>query len=189
MDSSSSAFCSMWILLLRYCPIATSLTISTYRSTAMSNTNIHLSDLVIVDAGFKPAVHLPDDFDTDEQNAQLIRTYIPTSQSIHFLAEVARSLNSVSNERARMLSGTFGTGKSDLLLMLCNYFLRPVNDPIMQPFYEKLKRINEAQYTIIYQQRANKKPFLVVLLQANAVTPFPGFILHGLEQALKRAEL
>ncbi len=155
----------------------------------MSNTNIHLSDLVIVDAGFKPAVHLPDDFDTDEQNAQLIRTYIPTSQSISFLAEVARSLNPVSNERARMLSGTFGTGKSDLLLMLCNYFLRPVDDPIMQPFYEKLRRINEAQYTTIYQQRANKKPFLVVLLQANAVTPFPGFILHGLEQALKRAEL
>jgi hypothetical protein len=155
----------------------------------MSNTNIHLSDLVIVDAGFKPAVHLPDDFDTDQQNAQLIRTYIPTSQSITFLAEVARSLNPVSNERARMLSGTFGTGKSDLLLLLCNYFLRPVDDPIMQPFYEKLKRINEAQYTTIYQQRANKKPFLVVLLQANAVTPFPGFILHGLEQALKRAGL
>jgi hypothetical protein len=155
----------------------------------MSNPNIHLSDLVIVDAGFKPAVHLPDDFDANEQNVQLIRTYIPTSQSISFLAEVARSLNPASNERARMLTGTFGTGKSDLLLMLCNYFLRPVDDPIMQPFYEKLRRINEAQYTTIYQQRANKKPFLVVLLQANAVTPFPGFILHGLEQALKRAGL
>ncbi|NTW00729.1 MAG: hypothetical protein HGA19_05390, partial [Oscillochloris sp.] len=155
----------------------------------MSNVHVPLSDLVIVDAGFKPAVHLPDDFDLNEQNIQLIRTYIPTSQSISFLAEIARSLNPVSNERARMLTGTFGTGKSDLLLMLCNYFSRPVDDPVMQPFYEKLQRINQSQYMTIYQQRENRKPFLVVLLQADAVTPFPGFILHGLEQALKRARL
>ncbi|MEN9937488.1 MAG: hypothetical protein RLZZ387_4067, partial [Chloroflexota bacterium] len=155
----------------------------------MISADAPLSQLVVVDAGFKPAVHLPDDFDKDEQNAQLIRTYIPTTQSISFLAEVARSLNPVSNERARMLTGTFGTGKSDLLLMLCNYFLRPVDDPVMQPFYEKLRRLNEAQYTTIYQQRVNKKPFLVVLLQANAVTPFPGFVLHGLEQALRKAGL
>ncbi|NTU79112.1 MAG: hypothetical protein HGA45_06880 [Chloroflexales bacterium] len=155
----------------------------------MSSVDHPLASLVAVDAGFKPAVHLPDHFNDDEQNAQLIRTYIPTSQSISFLAEVARSLNPASDQRARMLHGTFGTGKSDLLLMLCNYFSRPADDPIMQPFYEKLQRINEAQYTTIHQQRVNKKPFLVVLLQANAVTPFPGFILHGLEQALKDAGL
>ncbi|NJO81812.1 MAG: hypothetical protein HC828_02895 [Blastochloris sp.] len=155
----------------------------------MSSANALLSELVVVDAGFKPAVHLPDDFDREEQNAQLIQTYIPTSQSIGFLAEVARSLNPVSNERARMLTGTFGTGKSDLLLILCNYFSRSVDDPIMQPFYNKLQHLNESQYKTIYQQREHRKPFLVVLLQANAVTPFPGFILHGLEQALKRAGL
>jgi hypothetical protein len=155
----------------------------------MSNADVPLSDLVVVDAGFKPAVHLPDDFDKQEQNAQLIKTYIPTSQSITFLAEVARSFNSASNERARMLVGTFGTGKSDLLLILCNYFSRPVDDPLMQPFYEKLQRINESLYTTIYQHRANRQPFLVVLLQANAVEPFPGFILYGLEQALRRVGL
>ncbi len=155
----------------------------------MSSVNPPFTSLIAVDAGFKPAVHLPDHFNDDEQNAQLIRTYIPTSQSISFLAEVARSMNPASDQRARMVHGTFGTGKSDLLLMLCNYFSRPVDDPMMQPFYEKLQRNHEAQYTTIYQQRANKKPFLVVLLQANAVVPFPGFILHGLEQALKHAGL
>jgi len=155
----------------------------------MSTTSRLFTSLIAVDADFKPAVHLPDHFNDEEQNAQLIRTYIPTTQSISFLAEVARSLNPASDQRARMLHGTFGTGKSDLLLMLCNYFSRAVDDPMMQPFYEKLRRNHEAQYTTIYQQRADKKPFLVVLLQANAVLPFPGFILHGLEQALKKAGL
>jgi hypothetical protein len=155
----------------------------------MNNSTLPLANLVRVDAGFKPAVHLPDDFEHEAQNAQLIRTYIPTTQSMNFIAEVARSMSSVSNERARMLTGTFGTGKSDLLLMLCNYFSRPVDDPLMQPFYEKLRRLNEAQYATIYQQRANKQPFLVVLVQTNAVEPFPGFILHGLEKALKAAKL
>lgn len=155
----------------------------------MSSVNLPLASLRGVDADFKPAVHLPDHFNDDEQNAQLIRTYIPTTQSINFLAEVARSLNPASNERARVLSGTFGTGKSDLLLMLCNYFSKPVDDPMMQPFYQRLQEFNDSQYTTIYQQRANKLPFLVVLLQADAVLPFPGFILHGLEQALKEAKL
>ncbi|PDW03277.1 hypothetical protein [Candidatus Viridilinea mediisalina] len=155
----------------------------------MNDAALRLDRLVTVDASFKPAVALPDHFNDPEQNAQLVNSYIPTSQTIEFFAEVAQSMRASSDERARMLHGTFGTGKSDLLLMLCNYVSRSVDDPLMQPFYAKLKRLHEAQYTTIYQQRANKKPFLVVLLQANAVTPFAGFILHGLEQALKQAGL
>jgi hypothetical protein len=155
----------------------------------MSSVGPSLATLVAVDADFKPAVYLPDHFNNAEQNAQLIRTYIPTLASIDLLTEVANSLRPASQQRASMLHGTFGTGKSDLLLILCNYFSRPVDDPVMQPFYEKLRRIDETRYNTIYQMRANIPPFLVVLLQANAVTPFVGFILHGLEQALKAAGL
>ncbi len=140
----------------------------------MSSVGPSLATLVAVDADFKPAVYLPDHFNNAEQNAQLIRTYIPTLASIDLLTEVANSLRPASQQRASMLHGTFGTGKSDLLLILCNYFSRSVDDPVMQPFYEKLRRIDETRHNTIYQIRANIPPFLVVLLQANAVTPFVG---------------
>lgn len=157
----------------------------------MTTTTTNFVDIVRVDAGFKPSVQLPVDFEDVAINTRLIQTYIPTKQTIALFTEIARSLNPSSTERARTLVGTYGTGKSDLLLMLCNYFSRPVDDPVMQPFYERLKRIDDDQYqyTTIREQRANKPPFLVVLLQADATTPFPGFVLHGLQQALKQAGL
>lgn len=157
----------------------------------MSTTTTHFTDIVRVNAGFKPSVQLPVDFEDATINARLIETYIPTNQTLALFTEIARSLNPSSTERARTLVGTYGTGKSDLLLMLCNYFSRPVDDPVLQPFYERLQRIddNQYRYTTIREQRANKPPFLVVLLQADATTPFPGFVLHGLHKALKQAGL
>mgnify|MGYP005841249493 CR=1 FL=1 len=155
----------------------------------MNTTTIAFTDIVRVDAGFKPSVQLPVDFEHTEINARLIQNYIPTNQTIALFTEIARSLNPSSTERARTLVGTYGTGKSDLLLMLCNYFSRSVDDPLMQPFYKKLQAIDQYQSTTIREQRANKPPFLIVLLQADATTPFPGFVLHGLYQALQQAGL
>jgi hypothetical protein len=152
-------------------------------------TTLYLSQLVNVDAGFKPAVHLPEHFDDHETNAQLLKSYIPTTQTIDLLADIARSLSQSNAKRARMLHGTYGTGKSDLLLVICNYFQRSVDDPIMQPLYERLNNLNPHLYQTIREQRQARKPYLVVLLQADPTKPFPGFILYGLQQALDRIGL
>jgi hypothetical protein len=150
----------------------------------MSEHNQRLADLVTIDAEFKPSVQLPNDFEHPELNERLIKSYIPTSDSIALFTEIARSLNSNSTERARTLVGTYGTGKSDMLLMICNYLSRPVDDPVMQSFYQRLKAADPVKHDIIYQQRANRPPFLIVLLQADPDTRFPGFVLHGLNHAL-----
>ncbi len=147
---------------------------------------IRLSDLVNVDAGFKPSVQLPIDFNKTETNTRLLHTFIPTSGSIEILTEIAQSLNPNSSERARALVGTFGTGKSDLLLVICNYFSRTVDDPVMQRFYDRLRQIDPARAGIIRQRRENRPPFLVVLLQGDPVSPFAGFVLHGLQLALEK---
>ncbi|HEU4326454.1 MAG TPA: hypothetical protein VFS21_25155 [Roseiflexaceae bacterium] len=145
-----------------------------------------LNQLVNVDAGFKPAVHLPEHFEDGETNAQLLKSYIPTTQTIELLADIARSLSQSSSKRARMLHGTYGTGKSDLLLVISNYFQRSVDDPVMQPLNDRLSNLNPHLFQTIKEQRQSRKPYLVVLLQADPTKPFPGFILHGLQQALDR---
>lgn len=152
-------------------------------------TTLYLSQLVNVDAGFKPAVHLPEHFDDPETNAQLLKSYIPTTQTIDLLADIARSLSQSNSKRARMLHGTYGTGKSDLLLVICNYFQRSVDDPVMQSLNERLHNLNPHLYQTIREQRQARKPYLVVLLQADPTKPFPGFILYGLQQALERIGL
>ncbi len=152
-------------------------------------TSIYLNQLVNVDAGFKPAVHLPEHFEDEPTNAQLLKSYIPTTQTIELLADIARSLNQSSSKRARLLHGTFGTGKSDLLLVICNYFQRPIDDPIFQSLNDRLKNLNPHLFQTIYEQRKLRKPYLVVLLQADPEKPFSGFILYGLKQALEQANL
>ncbi|NJN65900.1 MAG: hypothetical protein HC884_03880 [Chloroflexaceae bacterium] len=150
----------------------------------MTDTNHRLAELVTVDAEFKPSVQLPTDFEHPELNARLVKSYIPTTDSIALFTELAQSLNPNSTERARMLVGTYGTGKSDLLLMICNYLSRPVDDPVMQPFYQRVQAADPTRHEIIVQRRSGKLPFLVVLLQADPNTRFPGFVMHGIEQAL-----
>lgn len=155
----------------------------------MTSTTLALRDLVAVDADFKPSVQLPLDFEHPEINGRLVRGFIPTTQSIELLTEIAQSLDPNSPDRARTIVGTFGTGKSDLLLIICNYFARQADDPLMAPFYERLRGIDPARAGIIRSRREGQPPFLVVLLQADTVSSFPGFVLHGLQQALERADL
>lgn len=145
---------------------------------------IRLCDIVTVDATFKPSVQLPHDFYQTKINDRLIETYIPTSQSVEILFDIAKSLDPNSTERARALVGTFGTGKSDLLLIIANYLQRSIDDPVMARFYERLKRVDPARAEFIKTRRENIPPFLVILLQADTVSAFPGFVLHGLQEAL-----
>jgi hypothetical protein len=155
----------------------------------MTIETLYLRDLVSVDANFKPSVQLPIDFEKPAINELLVRSFIPTSQSIEIFAEIARSLNPNSTERARTMVGTFGTGKSDLLLMICNYFARGVDDPVMAPFYERISQIDSTRTKMIRDAREGLPRFLVVLLQADTVSSFPGFVLHGLQQALANVGL
>ncbi len=149
----------------------------------------YLRDLVAVDADFKASVQLPFDFDNPAINERLVNSFIPTTQSIEILSEIAKSLDPNSTERARLMVGTFGTGKSDLLLMICNYFARQVDDPLMVRFYDRIRDIDPARAGIIKGRREGQPRFLVVLLQADTVSPFPGFVLHGLQYALEREGL
>lgn len=140
---------------------------------------------VHVNAGFKPSVQLPVDFENEAINARLIENYIPTQFTIALFEQLAQSCHPNSTERAHMLVGTYGTGKSDLLLMIANYFARATDDPLMQPFYAKLRHLDPTRYAMIHGQRTHLRPYLVVVLQADATTPFSGFVLHGLEKALR----
>lgn len=150
---------------------------------------VYLDQLVTLPVDFKPSVQLPNDFYDEAINAQLLANFLPTEQSISLLREIAQSMHPNSNVRARILHGTFGTGKSDLLLMLANYYLHDIDSAIMEKLYSRIRDVNAGVWENIRNQRRDRKPFLIVLLQANAERPFSGFVLHGLHRALSRAGL
>jgi hypothetical protein len=102
---------------------------------------------------------------------------------------IRESLQPGSEQRSRLFHGTYGTGKSDLMLMLANYVTRDPDDALLQPFFERLRYLNSAQTEAIRQARQGKPPFLLVLLQADTTLTFSSFVLDGLVRALDKAQL
>lgn len=143
-----------------------------------------LRDVVQIQGGFKPSVRLPDDFFDEDNNRHFIESYIPTQETLDIFMRIKDSLQPHSEQRAKLFTGTFGTGKSDLMLMIANYITRSSDAPILRPFFERLHNLNYSKAEVIYDARLGKPPFLLVLLQADTVTTFSSFVLRGLEEAL-----
>ncbi len=147
-----------------------------------------ISDLVEIPGQFKPSVQLPGDFFSPELNTHFVEGYIPTDDILEFFVKVKDSFQPGNDSaRARIISGTFGTGKSDLMLMLANYVTRDANDSLMQPFFKRLENINSHKAHAVRNARQNKPPFLLVLVQADTATSFSSLILNELQHSLERA--
>lgn len=148
-----------------------------------------MKELVEVQGGFKPSVELPDHFYNEEVNRHFAEGYLVTPDTLEVFWDVRNSLQPKARTRARLFTGTFGTGKSDLMLMIANYITRSADDPILQPFFQRLRRLDQAKGDLIYQARAARPPYLLVLLQGADATTFRSFVMNGLIAALERAGL
>ena len=145
-----------------------------------------LRDVVQIQGGFKPSVQLPRDFFNEDDNKHFVESYIPTQETLNIFMRIKDSLQPHSEHRAKLFTGTYGTGKSDLMLMIANYITRSSDDPILAPFFERLHSLNSSKAEVIYDARLRKPPFLLVLLQADTANTFSSFVLRGLEDALIR---
>ncbi len=148
-----------------------------------------MRELVEVQGGFKPSVQLPRDFFDEQLNRHFVESYIPTQEILDIFMSLRDSLQPNSEQRARSFVGTYGTGKSDLMLMIANYVTRSSDDPLLAPFFERLRHLNHAQAEAIYKARLGKSPFLLVLLQADTAVTFSSFVLTGLADSLKAQSL
>src|SRR5579864_978519 len=97
-----------------------------------------MTDLVKVQSDFRPSVVLPDDFFVQALNQHFVSNYIPTEETLDIFMTLRESLQPGSEQRAHLFHGTYGTGKSDLMLMIANYMTRDPDEPLLQPFFEKL---------------------------------------------------
>ncbi len=148
-----------------------------------------MRELVEVQGGFKPSVQLPGDFFDEQLNRHFVESYIPTQEILDIFMSLRDSLQPNSEQRASSFVGTYGTGKSDLMLMIANYVTRSSDDPLLAPFFERLRHLNHAQAEAIYKARLGKSPFLLVLLQADTAVTFSSFVLTGLADSLKAQSL
>jgi len=143
-----------------------------------------LSKIIKVSPGFKSVVNLQNDFsDVDK-----IAAYIPTKNSVEILVDLADNLHEAANRRSRLIMGTYGTGKSHLLLFLANFLIRPIDDPAIKPFMDKLSKWPEQKGKIEEIKNDHPGKFLIVLLEGDR-GDFSDALLRALDKTIIQAGL
>ena len=79
-----------------------------------------MRDMISVASGFQYSVNIGYDLGSDDK----LRNFIPTKSALSLLEEVLLSINPASTDRARVLIGAYGKGKSHIVLSILSMLLK-----------------------------------------------------------------
>jgi len=79
-----------------------------------------MRDMITVASGFQYSVNISYDLGNDNK----LRNFIPTKSALNLLEEILLSVNPSSTDRARVLIGAYGKGKSHIVLMILSILMK-----------------------------------------------------------------
>lgn len=79
-----------------------------------------MSKMISVAEGFQYSVNIEYDLGNNDK----LKNFIPTSASLHLLEEILLSVRPNSTERARILIGAYGRGKSHIMLTILSLLMK-----------------------------------------------------------------
>lgn len=138
-------------------------------------------------------IHIKDGFQTsiniayDLNNKDKIKNFILTSSALEVIESVILSTADNSTQRARMLIGAYGRGKSHIVLVLLA-LLRLKDIDIFISIFEKMKEINPNLYSFIYEYISSSKKILPIVVSGNNGNITQSF-LSALQRALYNEDL
>ena len=137
-----------------------------------------MEKMITISSGFQYSVNIGYDLYNDEK----LKNFIPTKASLHLLEEILLSTDDISTERARILIGAYGKGKSHIVLTILAMLMKrdiQLFEKLLPKLSEniKLKKIIENYY------KSNKKLLPVVITGSN--TSMTQAFLLGLQNTLK----
>ena len=146
-----------------------------------------LIDLISLSEGFNTSVNVL----TDLGNDRKVSAYIPTEVAGEVLWDVADNLHVSAGRRARLIMGTYGTGKSHLALVLARLYAEGADVPCLQPILEKTKGRWPGQTARLIQERKKvSDKYLLVLIEGDQWEGnFNDVLLLRLDVALRDAGL
>lgn len=144
---------------------------------------IRLSDFLTPLENFQYSINL--EYDLNDENK--ISSFIPTGSALEIIEDIILSTNPNSKDRARILTGAYGKGKSHLTLTLLG-MLSGKNKNLFDHITNKAKDVNLRIAQNITQYFASKIKLLPVLLNSQSVD-LKATILQGLNKALQREKL
>lgn len=112
-----------------------------------------MADMISVATGFQSSVNIAYDINDEAK----LKNYIPTKSALKLLEDILLSTGKESTDRARILIGAYGKGKSHIVLMILSILMKKditLFEKLI-PVIEKKTRVVSADQELLCRQREN----------------------------------
>lgn len=141
-----------------------------------------MSKMISVAEGFQYSVNI----EYDLGNADKLKNFIPTKATFNLLEEILLSVQPNSKERARILIGAYGRGKSHIVLIILSMLLKK-DLSLFEKLLSKLETMPEL-YSLVKNFYASKNKILPVIINGTATNLNQSF-LSALHRTLAKFNL
>ena len=142
-----------------------------------------MNGMISVASGFQYSVNIAYDLNNEDK----LRNFIPTNSSLKLLKEILQSMSPESTERARVLVGAYGKGKSHIVLTILSILMQK-NLDLFRHLLPKIKSDPELrQLARNYYSGKNNKILPVII--SGASTSLPQAFLLALQRTLDENNL
>lgn len=141
-----------------------------------------LLDLIKIDNRFEKSVNLALDLYVQDK----IDGYIPTRSSVNVLDTYINEVRNFSGNRATVLIGPYGKGKSHLLLVLLSILSQTCQMSAVNKLVQRISAVNPDAAAHISDVMENQGQFLPVLISAGGNNSLNQAFMRGLTTALTR---
>ncbi len=141
-----------------------------------------MSEMISIASGFQYSINIAYDLNDESK----LKNFIPTNSAMKLLESVLLSTNPQSTDRARILIGSYGKGKSHIVLMLLSILMKK-DLGLFEKMLPKLKE-NERLYRTVQNYYESKNKILPVVISGSN-TSLPQAFLLALQRTLSENQL
>ena len=143
-----------------------------------------IRELVDIKSGYARYVNLVHTFDDPTENRARMEHYMPIASHRQAFERLTRALYP-KDGRVYLLTGSYGTGKSHLCLMLANYLSLKPDDPEMVAFFDNWAQRDATGAEKMRNLRGEGR-YLVALGEYGTGDDFDGMVLRAVGRACER---
>lgn len=141
-----------------------------------------MKELIQIAEGFQTSINIAFDLNNDDK----IRGFIPTMSSLEVFEDILLSTVPNSTQRARILIGAYGRGKSHIVLVLMSLLYRKGDESTKLIFHnllEKFKNSNSNLFRFATEYIKGKQKILPIVVRGSSTSLAQSF-LSALSQTL-----
>ncbi len=143
-----------------------------------------LNELIELSNGFQSSVNISYDLKNDEK----IQSFIPTTSSLELISNILMSVQPESTQRAKILTGAYGRGKSHIILVALSMLYRGNKKKLFSNLLNRMRAYDEDLYKIASNHLQSKTKLLPVIISGSSSSLTQVF-MNALQQALSSNNL